>query len=174
MAALTGIRDADLPAVFDIAAAIRALLDDHDPGMTPDDRVLLHRFAMSATDLGTALRAFRSYPASQPPDDAANEEFQPQVSTFGGWLPGSVAVAGAASQERGGMGLVERIRLAPYTRIAIQTGIAAGGAIIAGDAMSGRRFYWALIAAFITFMGANTAGEQCARACSAWPGQSSA
>jgi uncharacterized membrane protein YccC len=26
--------------------------------------------------------------------------------------------------------------------------------------MSGRRFYWAVIAAFITFMGANTAGEQ--------------
>ncbi|MCW2933881.1 MAG: hypothetical protein JWM19_4843 [Actinomycetia bacterium] len=160
VAALTGIRDADLPAVFDTAAAIRALLDDHDPGVTPDDRILLHRFATSATDLGTALRAFRSYPASQPPDDAANEEFQPQVSTFGGWLPGSAAVAGVASLERGGIGLVERIRLASYTRIAVQTGIAAGGAIIAGDAMSGRRFYWALIAAFITFMGANTAGEQ--------------
>ena len=160
MAALTGIRDADLPAVFDAAAAIRKLLDDHDPGVIPDDRVLLHRFATSAADLGTALRAFRSYPASQSPDDGATQEFQPQVSTFGGWLPGSVAVAGAASQERGGSGLVERIRLAPYTRIAIQTGIAASAAIIAGDAMSGRRFYWALIAAFITFMGANTAGEQ--------------
>ena len=35
-----------------------------------------------------------------------------------------------------------------------------GAAIIAGDALSGRRFYWAVIAAFITFMGANTAGEQ--------------
>jgi uncharacterized membrane protein YccC len=44
--------------------------------------------------------------------------------------------------------------------MAIQMGIAVGGAIIAGDAMSGRRFYWAVIAAFITFMGANTAGEQ--------------
>ena len=83
-----------------------------------------------------------------------------RCATFAGWLPGSAAVAGAASQERGGSGLVERIRLAPYTRIAIQMGIAAGGAIIAGDAMSGRRFYWAVIAAFITFMGANTAGEQ--------------
>ena len=39
-------------------------------------------------------------------------------------------------------------------------GIAVGGAILAGDALSGRRFYWAVIAAFITFMGANTAGEQ--------------
>ena len=82
------------------------------------------------------------------------------MATFGGWLPGSAAVAGAASQERGGSGLIERIRLAPYARIAIQMGIAVGLAIIAGDAMSGRRFYWAVIAAFITFMGANTAGEQ--------------
>src|ERR1700749_2450691 len=39
-------------------------------------------------------------------------------------------------------------------------GIAVGAAIIVGDAISGRRFYWAVIAAFITFMGANTAGEQ--------------
>ena len=88
------------------------------------------------------------------------EEFQPQVATFGGWLPGSAVIAGAASLERGGTGLVERIRLAPYARIAIQMGVAVGGAIIAGDALSGRRFYWAVIAAFITFMGANTAGEQ--------------
>jgi uncharacterized membrane protein YgaE (UPF0421/DUF939 family) len=188
--ALSGVRDADLPAVFDSAAAIRGLLDDRDQALTADDRVLLHRFATSAADLGTALRAFRLYPASQPPDDTVADrpvldntvpgntgrdntgrdntgpdstgdaEFQPQVFTFGGWLPGSAAVAGAASQERGGNGLIERIRLAPYARIAIQMGIAVGGAIIVGDALSGRRFYWAVIAAFITFMGANTAGEQ--------------
>jgi hypothetical protein len=82
------------------------------------------------------------------------------VFTFGGWLPGSAAVAGAASQERGGTGLIERIRLAPYARVAIQMGVAVGAAIIVGDALSGRRFYWAVIAAFVTFMGANTAGEQ--------------
>jgi uncharacterized membrane protein YgaE (UPF0421/DUF939 family) len=165
VAALSGIRDADLPAVFDTAAAIRELLEEHDQALSADDRVLLHRFATSVTDLGTALRAFRQYPASQPPDDAVADdagaaEFQPQVFTFGGWLPGSAAVAGAASLERGGSGLIERIRLAPYARISIQMGIAVGGAIIAGDALSGRRFYWAVIAAFITFMGANTAGEQ--------------
>ena len=180
VAALRGVRDADPAAVFDSAEAIRQLLDGHDPAVTPDDRVLLHRFATSVTDLGTALRAFRLYPASQTPDDTVpdnamlddtvlddtvldntgGEDFQPQVATFGGWLPGSATVAAAASQERGGSGLIERIRLAPYARIAIQMGIAVAGAIIAGDALSGRRFYWAVIAAFITFMGANTAGEQ--------------
>jgi uncharacterized membrane protein YgaE (UPF0421/DUF939 family) len=162
-AALRGVRDADLTVVFDSAAGLAELLEDHDPGrsgIAADDRVLLARFATSVTDLGTSLRAFRLYPASQPPDDTAGEQYQGQVATFGGFLPGSAAVAGAASLERGGSGLIERIRMAPYARIAIQMGIAVGGAIIAGDAMSGRRFYWAVIAAFVTFMGANTAGEQ--------------
>jgi uncharacterized membrane protein YccC len=160
VAALRGIRDADLTVVFDSATQTRQLAEDRCREVGPDDCVLLQRFATSVTDLGTALRAIRLYPASLPPDDAANEEFTPQVATFGGWLPGSAFIAGAASQERGGSGLIERIRLAPYARIAIQMGIAVGGAIIAGDALSGRRFYWAVIAAFITFMGANTAGEQ--------------
>ena len=160
VAALDGVRDADLAAVFDSAAAIRELLDEREPAVTADDRILLHRFATSVTDLGTALWAFRLYPASQRPDDVTAEEFQPQVFTFGGWLPGSAAVAGAASQEHGGTGLIERIRLAPYARVAIQMGVAVGAAIIVGDALSGRRFYWAVIAAFVTFMGANTAGEQ--------------
>ena len=164
VAALAGIRDADLTAVFDSAARLRKLVEDRCREIGPDDCILLQRFATSVTDLGTALRAFRLDPASLPPDDALpdnrNEEFQPQVATFGGWLPGSAFIAGAASQERGGNGLIERIRLAPYARIAIQMGIAVGAAIIVGDAISGRRFYWAVIAAFITFMGANTAGEQ--------------
>jgi uncharacterized membrane protein YgaE (UPF0421/DUF939 family) len=161
--ALAGIRDADFGAVLDATAAIRELLENHDSertGLTPDGRVVLHRFATSVSDFAVALRAFRSYPDGQPPDDAADGEFTTPVATFGGWLPGSAAVAGAASQERGGTGLIERIRLAPYARIAIQMGVAVGLAIIAGDALSGRRFYWAVIAAFITFMGANTAGEQ--------------
>ena len=163
-AALAGIRDADLAAVLDAAAGIRGLLDNHDEErtrLTPDGRVLLHRFATSVADFAVALRAFRLYPAGQAPDDSpAEEEFTTQVATFGGWLPGSSFIAGAASQERGGAGLRERIRLAPYSRTAIQMGVAVGLAIIAGDALSGRRFYWAVIAAFITFMGANTAGEQ--------------
>jgi hypothetical protein len=165
VAALAGIRDADLTAVFDSAAHTRELAEDRCREVGPDDCILLQRFATSVTDLGIALRALRLDPASLPPDDALpdnteNEEFQPQVATFGGWLPGSAFIAGAASQERGGNGLIERIRLAPYARIAIQMGIAVGAAIVVGDAISGRRFYWAVIAAFITFMGANTAGEQ--------------
>lgn len=174
--ALDGIREADFGAVTDSAAAIGALLGTRDreaaggpfPGpssserseLTPTDRVLLHRFATSVTEYSAALRCLRLYPEGQAPD----EEFSAQVTTFGGWLPGSSAVAGTASQERGGNGLIERIRLAPYARTAIQMGIAAGGAIALGDQLSGRRYYWALLAAFVTFMSTNTAGEQVRKA----------
>src|SRR5258708_26611972 len=50
--------------------------------------------------------------------------------------------------------------MAPYARTAIQMGVAVSGGILAGDAMSPRRFSWAVIAAFIILMGTSTAGEQ--------------
>jgi uncharacterized membrane protein YgaE (UPF0421/DUF939 family) len=164
--ALQHVRDADFPGAAAAAEAIQPLLDT--PRLTDTDRILLHRFATSLTEFAAAIEKFRQDPADQAPDDlpadSSTEDpaqpFQSQVTVFGGWLPGSAFIAGQASQEQGGPGLIERIRLAPYARIAIQMGIAVGGAIVAGDALSGRRFYWAVIAAFITFMGANTAGEQ--------------
>jgi hypothetical protein len=82
--------------------------------------------------------------------------FQPQVRLAGGWLPGSAIVSNAASLERG-TGLADRIRLPLYLRNAIQIGIAAGAL---GDALSTSRFYWALIAVIVIFMGANSTGEQ--------------
>jgi uncharacterized membrane protein YgaE (UPF0421/DUF939 family) len=169
--ALQQVRVGDFAAAADAAANIEGQLDrpDQDEAaqdqgryeFDPADRILLHRFATSITTFSAAIDKFRQYPASQAPDDRpAPAQFQSQVALFGGWLPGSSAVAGVASTERGGSGLIERIRMAPYARVAIQMGIAVGGAIVAGDALSGRRFYWAVIAAFITFMGTNTAGEQ--------------
>ncbi len=179
--ALQRIREDRFTAATDAAAVLEQRLDSGDASsdalnsgalnsghrVTETDRILLHRFAMSIAEFSAAIEDFRGYPATQAPDDALDDvpadgagEFRTQVPLFGGWLPGSAAVAGAASQERGGTGLIERIRLAPYARTSIQMGIAVGGAILAGDALSGRRFYWAVIAAFITFMGANTAGEQ--------------
>jgi hypothetical protein len=173
--ALQRIREDRFTAAADAAAVLEQRLDsdDLDPGhrVTGTDRILLHRFAMSIAEFSAAIDTFRQYPPAQAPDDVpasadpasadpAPAEFRTQVPMFGGWLPGSAFIAGAASQERGGTGLIERIRLAPYARTSIQMGIAVGGAILAGDALSGRRFYWAVIAAFITFMGANTAGEQ--------------
>jgi uncharacterized membrane protein YgaE (UPF0421/DUF939 family) len=145
----------------------------------PPDPVLAGTALSTPWPAGTlpadALRSDALPPDSLPPDalpagagpagavvtDAApTGTFESQVWTFGGWLPGASGVAQTASEERGGPGLIERIRLAPYARIAIQMLIATSGAIALGDQLSGRRYYWALLAAFITFMGAHTAGEQ--------------
>jgi hypothetical protein len=169
--ALQRIREDRFTAAADAAAVLEQRLDsddrDSDDRVTGTDRILLHRFAMSIAEFSAAIETFRQYPPAQAPDDVpadadvpAPAEFRTQVPMFGGWLPGSAFIAGVASKERGGTGLIERIRLAPYARTSIQMAIAVGGAILAGDALSGRRFYWAVIAAFITFMGANTAGEQ--------------
>jgi uncharacterized membrane protein YccC len=158
--ALRGIRDADYAAMMAAAREIRAALDNPRPGwspMTARDRVLLHRFTTSVTGFAAAMRAFR---APAPPPRAAGARFRTQVPTFGGWLPGSAFIAGSASAERGGTGWLERFRMAPYARTAIQVGVAVTGAILAGDALSQRRYYWAVIAAFMIFMGTNTAGEQ--------------
>jgi hypothetical protein len=182
--ALVKVRDQDLAGAVTSADALRLLLapatGDHaasgqrpqpalderagTPVLTPVERILVHRFATSVTDFSHALQewlhAAASQPAQSPPGPQDEEEaFQTQVATSGGWLPGTAAVSRDASLEPG-TGLAERLRLAPYARVAIQIGIAVGGAIVAGDALSGRRFYWAVIAAFVTFMGAHTAGEQ--------------
>jgi uncharacterized membrane protein YccC len=151
--ALESIRDGDLPGELTGVQEMRDLEAARDHELTPQDRVLVHRFVTSVTDLSAGLRSFRS-------GRLAGEAFRPQVLTFGGWLPGSALVSRAASGERGGTGLTGRILLAPHARMAIQLAVAATAAIIAGDALSGRRFYWALIAALIAFVGVNTSGEQ--------------
>jgi fusaric acid resistance family protein len=97
-------------------------------------------------------------------DDEDREQagsFEASVELFGGWLPGSATVSADASKDpEAGQGFWDRVRLAPYTRVAIQMGVAVTGAILLGEVLSERRFYWALLAAFVTFMGANNAGEQ--------------
>jgi uncharacterized membrane protein YccC len=47
----------------------------------------------------------------------------------------------------------------PPVRQAAQAALAVGAAIAAGSAISGRRWYWAVIAAFIVALGANSRGE---------------
>ena len=159
------VRDA-LHAVseFEVARARRAgerLLDLlRDPSADQLDhntRIVLFRFATSVGEFARSAQAGRA-PTPAPVDDAAGQ-FQPAVPSFGGWLPGSSAVSAAASLEPG-QRLRDRARLQPYTRVAIQMAVAVTAAIVLGDLLSGRRFYWAVIAAFVTFMGANNAGEQ--------------
>jgi hypothetical protein len=121
--------------------------------------VVAHRFAGSVIDLCDALTEWMELGAL----DIERSTFQSSVVLLGGWLPGSAHVSSAASLE-GGRRWGEGAGLARYTRNAIQIGVAAGVAIVLGDLISPQRFYWAVLAAFITFMGAHNAGEQIRKA----------
>jgi hypothetical protein len=121
--------------------------------------VVAHRFATSVVAFADAMTEWMAIGTSA--DDTST--FSSSVELVGGWLPGSAQVSSAASLE-GGSRWGERIPLARYVRNAIQIGIAAGLALALGDLISPQRFYWAVIAAFITFMGAHNAGEQIRKA----------
>jgi uncharacterized membrane protein YgaE (UPF0421/DUF939 family) len=121
--------------------------------------VIVHRFATSVADLAEAMTEWMAVDASR--DDSGS--FTSSVSLVGGWLPGSAQVSSTASLE-GGNRWGTRVPLARNVRNAIQMGVAAGVALALGDLISPDRFYWAVIAAFITFMGAHNAGEQIRKA----------
>lgn len=120
-------------------------------------RVILHRFATSVVDWADIAEHLDAHPGDDDPMDDTG--FTSPVQLMGGWLPGSTMVSANASQELGPRA-IDRVRLAPNVRVAIQLGVAVSGAIVIGSVLSERRFYWAVIAAFVTFMGANNAGEQ--------------
>ena len=72
-----------------------------------------------------------------------------------------VAIVGAqaAAVERRGV-LLQRLRLDPPAQTAIRVAVAVAVASALGSIVSERRFYWAVLAVFVTFMGTNTSGEQ--------------
>jgi uncharacterized membrane protein YccC len=143
------------------AARLLGLLREAGPLPSGEDRavVVAHRFAGSVIALADALTEWTASGAAEEGEGA----FQPSVRLAGGWLPGSAMVSGAASLERGTR-LPDRIRLPSYSRAAIQIGIAVGAAVAFGDLLSGSRFYWAGVAAFVAMMGASNTGEQVSKA----------
>jgi hypothetical protein len=144
------------------AEALIDLLHEAGSLSSGEDRtatVVAHRFAGSVIDLCDAMTDWMAVDTI----DIEKGAFQPSVVLLGGWLPGSAQVSNTASLEGGGR-WGEGAGLARYTRNAIQIGIAAGAAIALGDLVSPQRFYWAVIAAFITFMGAHNASEQIRKA----------
>ncbi|SDT10422.1 FUSC family protein [Microlunatus soli] len=167
---LLAVGDHD-PAAAEVAAEeIRRQLQSERPAdrdspterahRTPLPRttqILLHRFCTSTTGYAAVLRSIRSEPnPSFLPDEGA---FDPAVTLSGGWLPGSRDVSATASTERGNR-WIDRVRLEPYARVSIQMAVAVTAAIVVGSLVSPQRFYWAVIAAFVTFLGAHNATEQ--------------
>jgi uncharacterized membrane protein YgaE (UPF0421/DUF939 family) len=139
------------------AISLIALISDESTRNSENETksVLARRFGSSVVALVDAQTAWNTLEGTE--EDTGT--FQPAVALLNGWLPGSAQVSAIASRESG-VALTDRVRLAPYTRVAIQMGVAVGGAIILGVQLSSERFYWAVIAAFVTFMGANSTVEQ--------------
>jgi hypothetical protein len=160
--ALLDIVGGDGPGAKEHAANLIALLRHADPAGEGHAIVVIpHRFAGSVMGLPDGITDWLALGVAE----GGKGTFQPSVMLFGGWLPGSTQVSAVASLEAGSRP-GDRVRLAPYTRTAIQTGVAVGAAIALGDVLSGPRFYWAVLAVFMVFMGANNAGEQARRAVS--------
>ena len=89
--------------------------------------------------------------------------FESPVMLVFGDLPGS-AVVSANTARQGTSARLARLGIDPFAQAAIRIAIAVGTAAAIGSILSERRFYWAVIAVFITFMGTNTSGEQLVKA----------
>ena len=141
------------------AEALIGLL--HAAGRPPagDDRtpaVVAHRFAGSVIDLCDAMTEWMELGTA----DIEQSTFQSvDLTVLGGW-PRTRLHPAALRRSRAVPGGMAATRLPALPLNAVQIGVAAGVAIVLGDLISPERFYWAVIAAFITFMGAHNAGEQ--------------
>lgn len=78
-------------------------------------------------------------------------------------LPPAPASTARVSPPRGRLGARAQ-RLAPATRQAIQVTLASTLALVAGELLSPRRWYWAVLAAFVVFSGTQSSGETRTRA----------
>lgn len=155
--ALTGVVASDPTRV---AASGRAMLEAARVENALDDtqRIIVHRFAESALAYAATMQG-RDPRTDAAPETDPTDEFTPSVELVGGYLPGSAMVSGEASTTPGSV-LIDRVTLPPYGRVAIQLTVAVSASMLLGSLLSERRFYWAVIATFVTFMGAHHAAEQ--------------
>ncbi|MDL5158660.1 FUSC family protein [Actinomycetospora termitidis] len=98
--------------------------------------------------------------------DGEPPPFAPAAELFAGFLPGSAATVGpmVAPPDGDGGGRTDRARrplegMLLSTRQALQITLAGGLSIALGDAVSGQRWYWAVLACFLAFTGTATAAE---------------
>lgn len=116
-----------------------------------------------------AARALRARPARRrdPGLGAADVPFESGVRLVFGDLPRSALVGMEAANQVADSrrhGLTGFLRLDAPAQAAIRITLAVGAAAGFGSLLSERRYYWAVIAVFVTYMGVNTAHEQFAKA----------
>ncbi len=125
-------------------------------------------FATAATvvEVGNSLMRWQRGEPSPTRVQATDEvdfttAYESPVMLIGGNLAGSSPSSNAALAPEG---LAARLHLDAPAVTAIRVAIAVGAASAIASEVNEQRFYWAVIAVFITFMGANTAGEQIIKA----------
>jgi hypothetical protein len=155
--ALASLLDGDPGAVSRTVAALRAAPCDDDR-MT----VLVSRLAHSVEHYAAA-RERLGRPVSEEEVTAAGSDFTPAAPLVNGWLPGSTPVSTEASTTSG-RGPLDRATMPPYLRTTIQIAVAGTLAVLAGNAISGQRVYWAVLTVFVSFLMVNNTGEQVRRA----------
>jgi hypothetical protein len=83
------------------------------------------------------------------------QSFTPAVNLFLGNLPATSPTAVASISD----GTTWWSRRSLNTRLCIQVAVAGSIAVYAGDLLSGRRYYWAVLACFLALTGTVTTGE---------------
>lgn len=114
----------------------------------------------SARHLAFAAREFLRFDAAvdDPPQvDPGEEEFEAATGLVFGSLPGAPAVARDVAARTFAWNPVRHVSLT--TRQAVQVALAGVLALGAGTLLSPTRYYWAVIAAFVTFTGTATRTE---------------
>ncbi|MDN5793110.1 MAG: FUSC family protein, partial [Brevibacterium aurantiacum] len=117
----------------------------------------VRRLAWSATILLDAFSDWDTGDFATGLDDSFEDEYDPVVTLIGGNLPSSnpqaskVAQSSAAWWQGAGLNLTNRQ--------AMQAATAAALAITFGKLVAPDRFYWAVMAAFVSFIGTSTADE---------------
>ncbi len=128
----------------------------------PDDNPTVRRLTSGGRQLIEAIDAWQTGGLANgqwaPGDDTSDDDYEPVVSLLGDNLPGTAALAGAAVSTDTSHWWSPG-RLAFTTRQAVQGAAAAALATGAGELLSHQRYYWAAIAAFVTFAGTSTATE---------------
>jgi hypothetical protein len=165
--ALVAVRTGDLLAAQRAASDLTAHLRPTPPGPAPgDDRsasVIPHRFATTVTVYAEATGEWLALGRGASGTGPNPPPFTSVVELRSGWLPGSSLVSADAATA-GRAGGRRRVRLPMNVRSAIQMAVAVAAAVAIGDAISPARFYWAVLAAFLAFVGTNHVAEQVRKA----------
>jgi hypothetical protein len=144
----------------DVVTRAAGALERHEAAeaIGSEEAALVRRLAIA---IGEWVPHFERWPRHRPKAEA-ELPFESSVTLIFGDLPGSVLVSGTAAapgeDPRGA--LLSKLRLDAPAQVAIRIMVAVGSAAAIGSIVSAQRFYFAVIAVFITFMGTHTAGEQ--------------